>query len=115
MLSVEQKKAIKKCFDSYREWGEDAPMWFTCQIMAESSGYNELPFGDVFGYIYNLHLEHLREWQLMIIKRAEERKKKEEMEKLKKEEDKKNGQSKRSRKLQEDVCGDGNGDESQRD
>lgn len=114
MLTVEQKTAIKKCFDSYRGWGEDAPMWFTCQIMMESSGFKELPFCDVFGYIYKLHLEHTKEWQDMVVKRAEERKKKEELEKLKKAEEKKNGQNKRSRKLQEDVCGDADGDESQR-
>ena len=112
MLSVEQKIAIKKCFDSYRGWGEDAPMWFTCQIMLESSGFKELPFCDVFGYINYLHLEHVKEWQVMVAKRAEERKKQEELEKLKKEEAKKNGQNKRSRKVQDGVSGDSDGNES---
>lgn len=114
MLTVEQKIAIKKCFDSYRGWGEDGPMWFTCQIMLESSGFKDLPFCDVFGYIYHLHLEHFKEWQVMVTKRSEERKKKEEMEKLMKAEEKKNGQNKRSRKIQEDLCGDAGSDDSER-
>lgn len=106
MLTVEQKTVIKKCFDSYRGWGEDAPMWFTCQIMAESSGFKELPFCDVYGYIYNLHQEHIKEWQCMVVKRAEERKKQEELKKLKKAEEKKNGQNKRSRKVHDGLSGD---------
>lgn len=103
MLTVEQKETIKKCFQSYSGWGEDAPRWFTCRMLMETSGYKELPFGDVFRYIEELHDEQVTAWCKMQTRLAEERKRKEELEKLKKAEAKKNGQNKNGRTVSNGI------------
>ncbi len=89
MLTLEQKEAIRKCYESYSSWGEKAPNWFTCEMLLESD-FKYLSFGDVYGYIHELDTVHFIRWQEIVTRRANERKKKEELEKLKEEEAKRN-------------------------
>lgn len=101
MLTLEQKKMIKECYDSRDGFGIDAPIWFTCRCMLVTSGIKELPFEEVFGYIDMLDMEYMQKWCNQQTYVAQ-----------KKEETKKNGQNNRSRKVHDGVSEDSDGNES---
>lgn len=99
MLTLEQKKMIKECYDSRDGFGIDAPIWFTCRCMLVTSGIKELPFEEVFGYINTLDMEYMQKWCNQQTYLAQ-----------KKEEEKKKNESKHSRNVSEKVSGDSSRD-----
>ena len=102
MLTMEQKKMIKDCFDSREGFGLEAPAYFTCRCMKVTSGIKDLPFEEVWGYIEELETDMLDRWckrQSYLAHKEEEEKKKNE--------------SKRSRGVSGNVRENSNEDDAQ--
>lgn len=64
IMDDKTKNGIKKCFDSYKGWGENGPMFFTLRVLAASTEYKDLTLGEVIPYLDDLEMEWQMEWPL---------------------------------------------------
>ena len=61
-MTEEQENRISLCFNSYKNWGERSPLFFTLRVLSQTAEYKDLPFGDVFSVVERLEAEWHDEW-----------------------------------------------------